>query len=500
MSETERTKLFISYSHRDSYWLERLELHLALLEREKIVHVWSDTRTNIGDRWEKEIDKALTESKVAVLMITPAFLASNYIWGKDKEIDRILAHQPDMLVLPLITKPCAWRIAEKLAELQARPRDGRALSLGSDAAIDSDLAAFVYELAGLLGKMTSSAASDEADKTLRQNQYAVAYPARSLRGDGESLVDRPTVREEPSTAPASGDLALTVRELRTLAGHSEYVTAAAVTPDGQRAVSASGDTLKVWELDSGRELRTLAGHSEYVTAVAVTPDGQCAVSASWDRTLKVWHLGSGRELRTLTSHSREVTAVAVTPDGQRAVSASRDGTLKVWDLPGGRELNTVTSEWGQAGAVAVMPDGQRVVSASDDQTLKVWELASGRELRTLAGHTSPVHAVALTPDGQRALSASSDRTLRVWELASGRELRTLVGHSDSVLGVAVMPDGQRAVSASGDETLKVWDLATGRELATFKAGARLQCCTAFPDGKTFLAGDANGVLHYLRLR
>ncbi len=42
-------------------------------------------------------------------------------------------------------------------------------------------------------------------------------------------------------------------------------------------------------------------------AVAVTPDGQRAVSASTDKTLKVWDLGSGRELRTLTGHSDMVT-------------------------------------------------------------------------------------------------------------------------------------------------------------------------------------------------
>ena len=59
----------------------------------------------------------------------------------------------------------------------------------------------------------------------------------------------------------------------------------AVTPDGQRAVSASDDkTLKVWEVSSGRELRTLNGHSGWVNAVAVTPDGQRAVTASEDHT------------------------------------------------------------------------------------------------------------------------------------------------------------------------------------------------------------------------
>ena len=56
---------------------------------------------------------------------------------------------------------------------------------------------------------------------------------------------------------------------------------------------AKDDTLKVWDLDSGRELRTLAGHSDYVRGVAVTADGRRAVSASDDNTLKVWDLESG---------------------------------------------------------------------------------------------------------------------------------------------------------------------------------------------------------------
>jgi WD40 repeat protein len=114
-----------------------------------------------------------------------------------------------------------------------------------------------------------------------------------------------------------------------------------VTPDGKQAVSASWDqTLKVWDLDSGRELRTLVGHSRSVSGVAVTPDGKRAVSASFDNALKVWDLDSGRELRTLEGHLDSVNGVAVTPDGKRAVSASSDKTLKVWDLESGAVVAT----------------------------------------------------------------------------------------------------------------------------------------------------------------
>jgi WD40 repeat protein len=142
------------------------------------------------------------------------------------------------------------------------------------------------------------------------------------------------------------------------------VYAVAVSPDGQRAVSASWDqTLKVWDLSSGRELRTLSGHSGEVTAVAVSPDGQRALSASWDQTLKVWELSSGRELRTLSGHMSSVNAVAVTPDGQRAVSASNDQTLKVWDLETGQILATFTCD-GMAYCCAFL-DAHKLIGGGD---------------------------------------------------------------------------------------------------------------------------------------
>ena len=111
------------------------------------------------------------------------------------------------------------------------------------------------------------------------------------------------------------------------------MTACAVTPDGRHVVSASADqTLKAWELGTGRAVTTLEGHARGVTACAVTPDGQYVVSASLDQMLKVWELGSGCAVATLAGHTAWVNACAVTPDGRHVVSASNDQTIKVWDL------------------------------------------------------------------------------------------------------------------------------------------------------------------------
>jgi WD40 repeat protein len=251
---------------------------------------------------------------------------------------------------------------------------------------------------------------------------------------------------------------------RKLEGHRGWVHAVAVTPDGRRAISGSGDhTLRVWDLYSCQSLHTLKGHTDWVSAIAVTPDGRCAVSGSGDATLRVWDLDSLQTLHMLKGHRLVVTAVAITPDGRRAVSASWDHTLRVWDLESGQTVRTLEGHTDRVQAVAVTPDGRHAVSASNDRTLRLWELESGQSIRTLEGHGNTVTgAVALTPDGRHGISASTNYTLLIWDLESGQSLRVLQGHTDWVTGVAITPDGCRAVSASADKTLRVWDLQSGQ--------------------------------------
>jgi WD40 repeat protein len=475
---------FFSYCRDDS------DCALRLAEDLKAAGavVWIDQLDiEPGMRWDRAVQDALNNCPRMLVILSPASVNSDNVLD---EVARALRKQKT--VIPVLYLECDIPLQlERHHHIDFRTDHARGLkvllkALGVQPPTEPSLA-----------ERLESARKRVQETHEPKKREPAAKPAGPKRG---RAVRKGAVREDPGPVRASDGHALKMRELRTLTGHSGSVYGLAVTPDGQHAVSASEDhTLKVWELGSGRELRTLTGHSHWVTAVAVTLDGQHAVSASRDQTLKVWDLTKGRELCTLAGHMGEVTAVATTPDGERAVSASWDNTLKAWDLVSGRELRTLTGHSDRVWAVAVTPGGQLAVSASCDHTLKVWELGSGRELRTLTGHAGPVSAVAVTPDGQRVVSASEDQTLRVWELGSGRELRSLTGHSSVVAAVAVALDGERAVSASCDHTLKVWELASGRDLATFEADAALLCCAVSPDGKTILAGDANGVIHCLRL-
>jgi WD40 repeat protein len=343
-------------------------------------------------------------------------------------------------------------------------------------------------------------------------------------------------------------------EICTLEGHTDGVNGAEVIHGGKRLVSASGDaTLKVWDLERvGTAAGTVSGHQGRVTGIAALPGGDRAVSCSYDGTLKVWDVSSGAVVDTLSPHAglehSEARALAVAPDGTRAVSGhggmGGDYVLRVWDLKRGVETGSLKGHTSLVSAVAVTPDGRRAVSGSYDATLKVWDLERCEELRSLAGHEGPVSAVAVTPGGGYAMSGSLD-TIRCWDLRSGaenqavrgqlgvtsvavspdlacvvfgtegdfqlkvwrletdeperEEVRTLYHHAAPVEAVSVSPDGLRVVSASRDKTLRVWDLQSGDEIAHVRLEGEITACATGPDGLTFIAGDEDGRVHFLRL-
>ena len=84
-----RRGVFISYSHEDKKWLNKLRTVLQpVLAGESI---WDDTCLAPGTDWAEGIENAIASARVAVLLVTPAFLASNFIISE--ELPRIIERQ-----------------------------------------------------------------------------------------------------------------------------------------------------------------------------------------------------------------------------------------------------------------------------------------------------------------------------------------------------------------------------------------------------------------------
>jgi hypothetical protein len=99
--------------------------------------------------------------------------------------------------------------------------------------------------------------------------------------------------------------------LMVLRGHAGRVWAVALSADGRTAVSGSDDnTVRSWDLSTGRCTAVLEGHAGWVNAVALSADGRTAVSGSYDKTVRSWDLTTGR-CTVLEGHPVGFWAVAV---------------------------------------------------------------------------------------------------------------------------------------------------------------------------------------------
>jgi hypothetical protein len=78
-------QIFVSYSHKDVEWLERLKVMMApyLHAAESELDLWDDTRLSAGQRWDAEIERALAKAGVAVALVSPDFLGSTYVMEKE---------------------------------------------------------------------------------------------------------------------------------------------------------------------------------------------------------------------------------------------------------------------------------------------------------------------------------------------------------------------------------------------------------------------------------
>jgi hypothetical protein len=114
-----QSTVFISYSHQDLDFVKRILVHLRPLERAGLITAWSDTRLTAGDDWREHIRSALDRARVAILLISADFIASEFIMSDELPPLLVAAQLRGVRIVPVIVKPSRFLRDPKLNRFQA---------------------------------------------------------------------------------------------------------------------------------------------------------------------------------------------------------------------------------------------------------------------------------------------------------------------------------------------------------------------------------------------
>lgn len=273
-------------------------------------------------------------------------------------------------------------------------------------------------------------------------------------------------------------------ELDPLEARGDSANGWAFTPDGRKAIVASGDrSVRYFDVEGRRDIKRLVGHTASVWAVALSPDAKFAASGSMDGTARVWDLTSGLEVAKFADHTSLVSAVCFTPDGKWVVSGDFGGNVVYWKVADGQE-KWRAEKLGLVTAIAVDPQGKYVAVATEN-ALVLLDLTEGREIKRFGKFTSPLSAVAVSPNGKWIAAGNDAGVVRMWLVGEEKARFTLTGHEGGIRSIAIQDGGRWVLTGGADRTLRLWDTSAAKqEIPIFRKHGASVTGVAFLDNGT----------------
>jgi hypothetical protein len=183
--------VFISYSHQDEVWKDRLLEHLGVLEEEGLLKTWNDRNIGAGNEWLEEIRTAMSSALVAVFLVSAHSLKSKFI--RHQEIPHLLnrREKEGMTFFPVIVKACVWDELSWLSRFQTRPRDGKPLAGFQSNRRDAELTKIAKEILSIVRNGAPQASSTNTpaatDLTILRPLYQLPTPPADFTGRKEDL-------------------------------------------------------------------------------------------------------------------------------------------------------------------------------------------------------------------------------------------------------------------------------------------------------------------------
>ncbi|CAG9584478.1 unnamed protein product [Danaus chrysippus] len=275
-----------------------------------------------------------------------------------------------------------------------------------------------------------------------------------------------------------------------LSGHRREVRCVSLSSDNLAVLSASADSVKLWNRTSQACLRTIPLSSRPTSSCFAPGDRHALVSCS-DGSLLLLDVAAANVMETIPAHEGGCSCVGLTPDLRGCYSGGSDKTVKLWQFelipdPSGDSkakvlslLHTRTLELEeQVTAVRISQNNKFIAVALLDSTVRIFFYDTFKFYISLYGHKLPVLSMDISSDCNIIATGSADRNVKIWGLDFGDCHKSIFAHNDSITGVGFVPGTHYFFTSSKDGKVKQWDGDSYDNIITLNghAGECLNLC------------------------
>lgn len=278
----------------------------------------------------------------------------------------------------------------------------------------------------------------------------------------------------------------------TLGGHRTDVRTLAFSSDNLAILSASGDTVKVWNRSTLQVIRTMA--CEYALCSIFVPGDRQIILGTKSGKLQIFELASGSLLETVDAHDGALWSICLAPDQRGIATGGADKTVKFWDFELIKDQGTTQKRLTLKHSrtlqleedvlcVKFSPDHRLLAVSLLDCTVKIFYTDTLKFFLSLYGHKLPVLCLDISHDSTLIATGSADRNVKVWGLDFGDCHRSMFAHDDSVMFLQFVPKTHLFFTAGKDKKIKQWDADKFEHIQTLEGHHREVWCLAIsPNG------------------